>query len=199
MMRRYVVAELPVTPWKNGGGSTREVACWPAGAGLDDFDWRVSIACMAAPGPFSRFPGVDRVIALLEGDGAHLRGNGIDHRLDVPLQPFAFPGDAAIDCTLLGGASTDFNVMSRRGKLRAEVRVLSRAAALPAARHGVLVAVRGAWRAGGRRLAAGEGLWWADALQACALTPQAGHEQLDNGPGHGARLLAVTWHRQPEE
>ncbi|MBO1110454.1 HutD/Ves family protein [Bordetella petrii] len=199
-MRRYALAELPVTPWKNGGGSTREVACWPAGAGLDDFDWRVSIASIDAPGPFSRFPGVDRVIALLEGEGAHLRGEGVDHRLDVPLRPFAFSGDAAIDCTLLGGASTDFNVMSRRGRLRAEVRVFSCAAAMPAARHGVLVAVHGAWRAAGQRLAAGEGLWWADAPNACSLTPLAGHEQLHDGkPAQAPRLLAVIWRSQPEE
>ena len=29
-------------PWKNGGGETTEIAVFPAGAGLDDFDWRVS-------------------------------------------------------------------------------------------------------------------------------------------------------------
>ena len=55
-------AALPATPWKNGGGTTQEIAGWPAGAGLDAFGWRVSIACIAASGPFSVFAGIDRSI-----------------------------------------------------------------------------------------------------------------------------------------
>ena len=47
--------------WKNGGGVTREVASWPEQAGLDGFDWRISLAEVAAGGPFSVFPGVDIV------------------------------------------------------------------------------------------------------------------------------------------
>lgn len=197
-MRRYVVAQLPVTPWKNGGGSTREIACWPPGAGLDDFDWRVSVANIDSSGPFSRFLGVDRVIVLLEGNGAYLQGDGVDHRLGVPLQPFAFPGEAAIDCTLLGGSSSDFNVMSRRGKLLADVHVFSQAVDIPAARHGLLLAVHGAWRVGDQHLAAGEGLWWADASNACSVTPLAGHEQRHGVPRREGRLLSVTWHCQAE-
>ena len=33
-------------PWKNGGGTTREVAVSPEGAGLDDFAWRISLAAL---------------------------------------------------------------------------------------------------------------------------------------------------------
>ena len=47
--------------------ATREIACWPPGAGLHDFGWRVSIATIAAAGPFSVFKGVDRIIMLLVG------------------------------------------------------------------------------------------------------------------------------------
>ena len=49
---RFDIAALAPVPWKNGGGSTREIACGPAGAGMDGFDWRASIATIAAPGPF---------------------------------------------------------------------------------------------------------------------------------------------------
>ena len=107
MLERFAIDQLASAPWKNGGGSTREIACWPPGAGFDDFDWRVSIATIAASGPFSTFAGVDRTIVLLEGDGVRLRSadGAIDHRLDTPLAPFAFGGDEPIDCTLLGGAS----------------------------------------------------------------------------------------------
>src|SRR5665647_2813187 len=59
-------AELPVIPWRNGGGVTREVVA-SGGSDPQDFDWRISIADVSQSGPFSAFPGVDRVITLVEG------------------------------------------------------------------------------------------------------------------------------------
>ena len=56
-------------PWKNGGGETTEIAVSPEGAGLDDFDWRVSMARVESSGPFSLFAGIDRTLAILEGEG----------------------------------------------------------------------------------------------------------------------------------
>ena len=53
------------TPWKNGGGSTTEIAVEPSGASLDTFAWRISVARVAADGPFSEFPGIDRTLAVL--------------------------------------------------------------------------------------------------------------------------------------
>ncbi len=185
-VHRFDVADIAPTPWKNGGGSTREIACWPPGTGIEAFDWRVSIAAIAASGPFSRFGGVDRVITLLDGDGVHLRGEGVDHRLAAPLAPFAFSGDVAIDCTLLGGASSDFNVMTRRGRMRAEVRVLRSSSAWPDAPQGLLLAVRGPWRVGAERLSVGQGLWWAD-------PPVGGPLDSDTAD---AALLAVRWTRE---
>ena len=100
-LKRFARDQLPVTPWKNGGGSTRELACWPpsagAGADMDNFGWRVSVATIAVPGPFSAFPGVDRQIMLLQGDGVHLRGQGWQHTLGERWQPFTFSGDEPVD------------------------------------------------------------------------------------------------------
>jgi uncharacterized protein len=42
-----------VMPWKNRRGSTTEIAVGSAGASLDAFDWRISMAHVAADGPFS--------------------------------------------------------------------------------------------------------------------------------------------------
>ena len=55
---RFALADIAPTPWKNGGGATREIACWPAGTGLDSFDWRISVATIAADGAFSLFAGI---------------------------------------------------------------------------------------------------------------------------------------------
>ncbi|WP_305230098.1 HutD/Ves family protein, partial [Klebsiella pneumoniae] len=80
-MQRFDLNQIAASPWKNGGGSTREIACWPPGAGMEAFGWRISVATIDQPGPFSAFAGVDRQIMLLDGDGVHLRGEGIDHVL----------------------------------------------------------------------------------------------------------------------
>ncbi|MER7708506.1 HutD family protein [Kitasatospora sp. NPDC097605] len=119
-------ADRPATAWRNGGGVTREVAGSPAGAGLDDFRWRVSLADVASAGPFSAFPGVDRVITLVEGPGMALTVDGTEHIVDAPFRPFAFPGDAATDCRLLGGPLVDFNVMTRRGRATADLALAER-------------------------------------------------------------------------
>jgi environmental stress-induced protein Ves len=60
-------------PWKNGGGTTRQLAVWPMDATSDDFLWRISIAQIDAPGEFSTFPGTDRTILLWRGEGVTLR------------------------------------------------------------------------------------------------------------------------------
>ncbi|MEU9130989.1 HutD family protein [Kitasatospora sp. NPDC048540] len=133
------------SPWLNGGGVTREVAGFPAGAALADFAWRVSLADVAQGGPFSRFDGVDRVITVVEGDGMALTVDGAEHRLAAPFEPFAFPGDAATDCRLLGGPVVDFNVMTRRGHATAQVEVTAegRALRVPAGADLLLVCLAG--------------------------------------------------------
>lgn len=190
----FRLADIPAQPWKNGGGTTREIACWPPGAGLDDFLWRISVAHIAAGGPFSRFAGVDRVITLLSGPGVVLRGGFQEeqHALTRPLAPFAFPGDVAVDCALQGGASEDFNVMSRRGRVRAQVSVLTEAAELPTASDGLLMAVGRPWEVqdaggGAHALAADAGLWWTGAMHGWRVRP--GDEVADAGTG----LIAVAF------
>ncbi|MER8186746.1 HutD family protein [Kitasatospora sp. NPDC094015] len=111
------------TRWLNGGGVTREVAGAPAGSGLTDFAWRVSLADVAQGGPFSRFEGVDRVITVVEGAGMALTVDGTEHRIAEPFRPFAFAGEAGTDCRLLAGPVVDFNVMTRRGRASAEVEI----------------------------------------------------------------------------
>src|ERR1700743_3434281 len=101
---------LQAVPWKNGLGITREIAVEPAGATMDHFLWRVSIADVDTASPFSRFPGVDRVIVLLQGERVTMTLDGErEHALTTPCTPFAFAGEAHVDVTLAGGATRDFN------------------------------------------------------------------------------------------
>ncbi|HDR9036019.1 TPA: HutD family protein [Burkholderia vietnamiensis] len=117
-------AALVASPWKNGGGVTREIAAYPPGAALDAFAWRVSVADVGAGGPFSRFDGVDRTLVLLSGAGMTLaEAGGARHVLDTPLARADFAGEAAIDATLHAGATRDFNLMTRRSAARATLAV----------------------------------------------------------------------------
>jgi environmental stress-induced protein Ves len=105
-------------PWKNGGGETVEIAVSPEGSGLAGFDWRVSMATVATDGPFSIFPGIDRTLAILDGNGMVL---DIEGRAPVLLttasDPLAFPADIPVGARLQDGAITDLNVMTRRAGL----------------------------------------------------------------------------------
>lgn len=115
-MRLIPRASLTPVPWKNGGGITREIACFPAGSG--NFDWRISTAEVAGDGPFSRFDGIDRRLYLLEGAGLDLR-IGAD---TVRLRPGAhasFAGEVPVDGRLVDGPVSDLNIMVRRDRLQA--------------------------------------------------------------------------------
>lgn len=114
--------DCPSQPWKNGLGRTRELAVQPSVTGNDDFLWRVSIAEVDSGAPFSVFPGIDRQIALLDGDGFIMTlDDERTHALTQPLVPFAFPGEAKVSVTLAGGPTRDFNLMVRRNRARGDV------------------------------------------------------------------------------
>ena len=197
-LERFSLQRLAARPWKNGGGQTREIVCWPRAAGLEDFDWRISVATIAASGPFSAFADVDRWIVLLDGDGVRLVGEGIDHRLDQPLQPFAFAGDRALDCQLLGAASSDFNLMLRRGRGQARLDLIDGALDDINTAQGLLLIVDG--RAvctrsqdptGTLELGAGDGLYWTRAVGRLALAtadepPPSAAGRSDVGPVRSA-------------
>lgn len=132
--------DRPATRWKNGGGLTREVAADGSGAGLEDFVWRVSLADVARGGPFSSFAGVDRIITVVDGAGMELNVDGASHTIADAYEPFSFPGDAVTDCRLLSGPIVDLNVMTRRTRATAHVR-MAREGFSVVPRTGVLVLV----------------------------------------------------------
>ncbi|MFC9815043.1 HutD family protein [Streptomyces virginiae] len=117
-------AGRPATVWKNGGGVTREIAAWPVDAGMDSFRWRASLAEVAADGPFSAFPGIDRTLTLAEGTGMDLVVGGVHRIVDERFAPEDFAGDEPTDCRLISGPVVNFNVMYRRGAATAETAVV---------------------------------------------------------------------------
>lgn len=113
-------------PWKNGRGVTEELALWPPTASFAraDFDWRVSRAVVDEDGPFSSFPGFDRILVVTDGRGVLLTHGDDAPRARVrPLEPYGFSGDWPTRAELDGGPIADLNVLVRRDRQRADVQV----------------------------------------------------------------------------
>lgn len=118
-------------PWKDGGGVTEQIAIEPPGATLSEpFLWRLSMARVERSGPFSRFPGCDRTLLLLEGSELEVdfgpRGRA---RLARPFEPLAFSGDWEARGELRAGPVRDFNIISDRSRVKQRVEVLEPGAA----------------------------------------------------------------------
>lgn len=158
-MRFLPAADRTPAPWKNGGGTTWEIAAQPPGADLSAFDWRLSIAQVATAGPFSVFPGVDRVLTVIAGTGLRLtiEGQG-EAMLDDASPPLAFPGDAAASATLDAGPIRDLNLMVRRGAWRGSVRRIDGLATIIATARITVLAALAPSRVGDRVLAAEDAL-----------------------------------------
>ncbi|MFJ2994630.1 HutD family protein [Pandoraea sp. NPDC087047] len=111
-------ADFQKMPWKNGLGVTTELAV-ARRPGEDGFDWRISTATVAAPGPFSVFAGIDRSLAIVRGGTLALKVEGRpDVTLTTRTPPYAFGGELAVSSTpsleTAGVPIDDFNVMTRR-------------------------------------------------------------------------------------
>jgi hypothetical protein len=118
-VRLIRAGDCKTTPWKNGGGSTTEIAVSPAGASLEAFDWRVSMARVASDGPFSDFPGIDRTLAVVKGGGLVLTiGDDAAVTLSCGVGPVSFSGDTPTSACLTAGEIVDLNVMTRRARFR---------------------------------------------------------------------------------
>ena len=105
--------------WKNNLGWTREIHRAPD---TDDYDWRVSIAEIDHDCAFSAFPGCDRILVLLEGNGMRLDfADGKTATLEPPHGRIAFGGEQSLQSSLSDGPTRDFNLIWRRDRVRAEL------------------------------------------------------------------------------
>jgi environmental stress-induced protein Ves len=112
-------AETRSEPWRNGGGVTRELASHPKAASAQDgaWDWRVSIADLTKAGDFSAFPGMERVVTVVDGELLLLTVDGAEHPLEK-YRPFRFSGDAAANGALPTGDIRNLNVITRAGSFK---------------------------------------------------------------------------------
>ena len=112
-------AQLRSQPWRNGCGVTRELASHPEAASAQDgaWDWRVSIADVTKAGDFSAFPGMERVLTVIDGELLLLTVDGAEHPLEK-YRPFRFPGDANTHGALPTGDIRDLNVITRTGAFK---------------------------------------------------------------------------------
>lgn len=120
--RRVQLLDVVPSPWRNGGGTTRELVAWPLAR---DWVWRMSVAEIERSGPFSRFDGVQRWFAVLSGAGVALQIGARRHDLTGDSAPLCFDAGQPVDCRLTNGATQDFNLMLRRDQASAQMKRVS--------------------------------------------------------------------------
>jgi environmental stress-induced protein Ves len=138
----WATADYVAMPWRNGLGTTTELAREDAETG---FLWRVSRADVSADGPFSNFPGIDRVLFLLSGNGLKLAFAGREAVLNAPYACAEFAGDEPVFCTLLDGPCRDFNIMVDRARARAKIAIAHSPFSAHAAARTLLHVLQGDW------------------------------------------------------
>ena len=109
-------ADIKPQPWRNGGGVTRELASRSPVEG--EWDWRVSIADVTKAGAYSAFPGMERLLTVVEGELLLLSVDGAEHPLEK-YRPFRFPGGAESFSALPTGDIRNLNVITREGTFKA--------------------------------------------------------------------------------
>jgi environmental stress-induced protein Ves len=162
-------------PWKNGLGRTAEIARHPASGAA--FDWRISIATIAADGPFSTFPGCDRTLVPISGrgvaldftDGTTLRGDCFDL--------LRFAGELGCEGRLLGGETRDLNVITRRAAVTHGVTVADLPRSIATEGTTTLIVAL----AGGVTVACDSGRWRLDPDDALRI----------DGPGLAVRCMPI--------
>lgn len=82
------------------------------------WQWRLSIAEITAPAPFSPLPGVDRELLLLHGEGLSLIG-AVECVLATPHARVRFRGEDAVQAAPVAGFAHVFNLMWRRDRVEA--------------------------------------------------------------------------------
>lgn len=115
-------AQFKIMPWKNGGGVTAEIDISPAGTDFreNSFQWRISSAQIQDENQFSQFPGYDRILTVLSGEGLLLNNQELG-----PFETFEFQGEDKIICAPIGESVEDLGVIFKREQFECDFQILN--------------------------------------------------------------------------
>lgn len=105
------------TPWKNGGGTTVDIA-------LSGDVWRFGRTPIVQPGPFSDYAGYDRVQVLVSGSGLVLETPQGEIDVRQPFRPVRFTGETPIVSRLESGPVEVVNLIGARAHVQVDIAVL---------------------------------------------------------------------------
>jgi len=106
-------------PWLNGGGTTLEIARKADDQGMI---WRVSTARVEVDCYYSLFPGLQRVSAVVEGNGVQLTTTETQSILHIePTDVAVLSGDTLYQGTLIDGAFRHLNLVYNPARASAEM------------------------------------------------------------------------------
>jgi environmental stress-induced protein Ves len=165
--------------WKNGQGTSYDIASAPEDARWDGLIWRLSIADIERDAAFSEFPGIDRTFVAIAGGGLTLEPEG-HAPIAVPglHEPVSFPGDWRMNCRLRAGPARAFNVFSARASARHSVRIVRETESIPTRGLAFVHALGGEIRCQGASVPVG-------------ATARAGGDALDIACGAGGAAILV--------
>jgi environmental stress-induced protein Ves len=118
MIRHLNPREYRRTPWKNGGGTTIDIA-------EQDDVWRFGRTPITAPGPFSDYTGFDRVQVLVAGRGLVLETPDGEIDVRTPFKPVRFKGETPIVSRLEAGPVEVVNLIGKRSDVSIDIVVLT--------------------------------------------------------------------------
>lgn len=110
------MSDYTIMPWKNGLGTTAQIAVAPDG------QWRISAATVNNPNPFSEFKGYQRLLTIWRGSGLLLN----EYKL-LPGDVYKFSGEVPIFCKNLSPEVIDLGVIYHPEKVTATMEIISMA------------------------------------------------------------------------
>jgi environmental stress-induced protein Ves len=98
MITPLIQSNYQSSKWKNGNGTTSQIAIFPIDATLAEcnFVWRISSATISKSSAFSKFPRFERQLIIWKGAGVKLNESILN-----PDSPFIFSGEENIYCEML--------------------------------------------------------------------------------------------------
>ncbi len=114
-------SQFVVMPWRNGAGVTAQIAIEPADCDFSnmDFEWRLSSARIQDGNTFSQFPGYDRLLTVVSGEGLLIN----NHELG-PFDVVEFQGEDKVECSVIDEPVEDLGIIFKRDKYLCSMQLL---------------------------------------------------------------------------